>query len=249
MVLTLKKINLDELKITAGEKGFNLFYIEKDYYLTLALYKLREIEGLIFKGGTALNKTFLNYSRLSEDLDFAATAEREVLKKEIKGKLKPDFNSIKKEGSSRHTIRYKISDKSGAEGKNFILLDINFAAKPILKTQKIKIQHFYKEYIPKFSFRCLSKKELIAEKVRALITRHQPRDYYDVYQIIKKGYMIDIPLVKKKVEEAGEEFDIERIFRRANRIYSKWEADLIPLVNKEVDFHSVMKAIENKFRN
>lgn len=245
----MKKISLDELKITAGEKGFNLFYIEKDYYLTLALYKLRELEGLVFKGGTALNKTLLNYSRLSEDLDFAATTERENLKKEIKDKLEPDFNSIKKEGSSRHTVRYKVSYKSGVEDKDSILLDLNFIAKSILETQKMKIPHFYKGYIPEFSFRILSEKELIAEKVRALITRHQPRDYYDVYQIIKKGYPIDISLVKKKVEEADEDFDIERIFRRANRIYSKWEKDLIPLASKEADFHSVIKVIENRFRN
>jgi predicted nucleotidyltransferase component of viral defense system len=53
--------------------------IEKDYYLSLFLTKaqelknknkLKEFDNLIFKGGTLLNKLYLNYHRISEDLDF-----------------------------------------------------------------------------------------------------------------------------------------------------------------------------------
>jgi len=63
-------ITLDELKILSGEKNFNLALLEKDYLLTQLLYLLKDIKGIYFKGGTALNKIFLGYARLSEDLDF-----------------------------------------------------------------------------------------------------------------------------------------------------------------------------------
>jgi len=55
------------------------YYIEKDYFLSLFLStwkKLKEAEkiphldALIFKGGTLLTRNFLQYSRISEDLDF-----------------------------------------------------------------------------------------------------------------------------------------------------------------------------------
>jgi len=49
--------------------------IEKDYYLSLFLTRMysskqTEFKNLIFKGGTLLSKLYLNYHRISEDLDF-----------------------------------------------------------------------------------------------------------------------------------------------------------------------------------
>lgn len=51
-------ITLDELKIIAGEKGFTIEILEKDYLVTCLLYLLKDINGIYFKGGTALNKIF-----------------------------------------------------------------------------------------------------------------------------------------------------------------------------------------------
>ena len=53
-------ITLDELKIIAGKKGFNIKLLEKDYLLTYLLYLIKDVKGIYFKGGTALNKIFLN---------------------------------------------------------------------------------------------------------------------------------------------------------------------------------------------
>jgi predicted nucleotidyltransferase component of viral defense system len=59
------------LETTSAQTGFPLLLLEKDYYLTVVLSKINTInEGLIFKGGTCLNKIYYSYFRLSEDLDF-----------------------------------------------------------------------------------------------------------------------------------------------------------------------------------
>ena len=52
--------------------GFEQRLLEKDYYLTRILHKIaeRKFESLVFKGGTCLNKCYLGFYRLSEDLDF-----------------------------------------------------------------------------------------------------------------------------------------------------------------------------------
>jgi predicted nucleotidyltransferase component of viral defense system len=51
---------------------FNPALLEKDYYLTLLLSNIKDLcPNLIFKGGTALNKIYFDYHRLSEDLDFS----------------------------------------------------------------------------------------------------------------------------------------------------------------------------------
>ena len=61
---TLRRLSL--------ETGFEQKVLEKDYYLTKILHKIAEkqIENLVFKGGTCLNKCYLGFYRLSEDLDF-----------------------------------------------------------------------------------------------------------------------------------------------------------------------------------
>ncbi len=75
-------ITLPELKIIADEKGFNLNLIEKDYLVTYLLYLLKDVKDIYFKGGTALNKIFLDHERLSEDLDFTLTNDLNIIEKE-----------------------------------------------------------------------------------------------------------------------------------------------------------------------
>lgn len=82
-------INLDELKRLSAETGFASKLLEKDYYLTKILQRISEkkIKNLVFKGGTCLNKCYLGFYRLSEDLDF-------VYNKDVKGKTKLQIKKI-----------------------------------------------------------------------------------------------------------------------------------------------------------
>ena len=82
------EITLDELKIIAAEQEFDIVLVEKDYLITYLLYLLKDVENIYFKGGTALNKIFLNHKRLSEDLDFTLTGKVDDVEKNIKNKLK-----------------------------------------------------------------------------------------------------------------------------------------------------------------
>ena len=46
----IKKVSKAKLNYLAGEKKFNIVYLEKVYFLTVLLYFLRNIKGLYFKG-------------------------------------------------------------------------------------------------------------------------------------------------------------------------------------------------------
>ena len=81
-------ITLKDLQDISHKKGFSIELLEKDYLLTNLLYLIRDVKGIYFKGGTALNKIFLNHIRLSEDLDFTLTGKLSSIEKEIKQKLK-----------------------------------------------------------------------------------------------------------------------------------------------------------------
>ena len=82
-------INLDELRRIGAETGFSSKLLEKDYHLTKILHRISEkkIKDLVFKGGTCLNKCYLGFYRLSEDLDF-------VYNQDVKGKTKLQIKRI-----------------------------------------------------------------------------------------------------------------------------------------------------------
>ena len=84
------KIDLkEEINRISKESGFAPRLIEKDYHLTEILHKIseRKIKDLVFKGGTCLNKCYLGFYRLSEDLDF-------VFNHDVKGLSKIQIKKI-----------------------------------------------------------------------------------------------------------------------------------------------------------
>jgi len=56
----IKKLTNDEFNDISSKLPFNSIVLTKDYYVTLILYLIREVDGIYFKGGTALQKIFLN---------------------------------------------------------------------------------------------------------------------------------------------------------------------------------------------
>lgn len=242
------EITLDELKIIADKEGFNIVILEKDYLVTCLLYHLKDIKGAYFKGGTALNKVFLNHQRLSEDLDFTIKRKVEDIEKEIRSRLKGTiFSKIthdkRVDKFARLVVHYKLFHEAGT-----IFIDLNKRAKLMLKPGQIKIPNFYKEFMPEFEVFCLHKDELIAEKVMAVCQRYKPRDYFDLYYIIKKGIHINIPLIKRKFQSDGEEFSIQLMFKNANKIFNKWNDDLFMLTKTRISFQEVMKTLAEYFK-
>jgi len=81
------KIDLDDLRRLSIGTKFPQELLEKDYHLTRILHKISEkqIKDLVFKGGTCLNKCYLGFYRLSEDLDFVYNKDtKELSKRQIK---------------------------------------------------------------------------------------------------------------------------------------------------------------------
>ncbi|MCK5767382.1 MAG: hypothetical protein KAH35_03280 [Candidatus Atribacteria bacterium] len=61
-----KKILKDVIYYLSDEEGFVASVIEKDFYLTKILNGVNKhlSTDIVFKGGTLLNKVYLNYHRL-----------------------------------------------------------------------------------------------------------------------------------------------------------------------------------------
>jgi predicted nucleotidyltransferase component of viral defense system len=240
-------ITLNELKIIAGEKGFNIKMLEKDYLLTNLLYLIKDVRGIYFKGGTALNKIFLDNARLSEDLDFTLTEKLSDVEKVIKEKLKATiFGKITHDKRVDKFVRLVVSYRLFHE-HGTIFIDLNERARLSEKPEIHEVNHFYSNYIQKFSVHTLSKKEMIAEKMAAAIGRNKPRDHFDLYTIINNKIPVDLSLVKEKCRKSGGEFSILKMFSHAKKLHSRWENDMGQLLPKEVSFQTVMKTLSKHF--
>ncbi len=71
---------LQAVRVTSNISGFSDVLIEKDYYCSLILKELFQSFDcpLVFKGGTLLNKAYVGFYRLSEDLDFSIADEFKI---------------------------------------------------------------------------------------------------------------------------------------------------------------------------
>lgn len=241
-------MRLDELKIIANTHGFNVQFIEKDFLLTYLLYLIKDVKGIYFKGGTALNKIILNHQRISEDLDFTLDRDLNDVEKDIRSKLNGTiFKSITHDKRVDRFVRliahYKLFHEEGT-----IFIDLNERGNVMLKPKKMAVQHFYDPIIPAFEVSCLHPNEMVAEKVMATCERYKPRDYLDLYYIINSKVPISVSLIRKKFRQNGETFKIASMFKNTNRIFSEWENDLAMITRELPPFKDVIETIKRFFK-
>lgn len=84
----------------------------------------------------------------------------------------------------------------------------------------------------------MSLEEIYAEKIRALFTRKQARDLYDIYMM--QGRTPSRSLVNEKLKYYSKEFNLEEAEERVEDLERIWEKELEPLV-KEVPIYKEVK--------
>lgn len=85
------KLYRDAIRFTAQQMNLKPEYVEKDYWVTYALFKIftNEIgKDIIFKGGTALSKCYKMIDRFSEDIDLVVLRRDGETDSKLKSKLK-----------------------------------------------------------------------------------------------------------------------------------------------------------------
>ena len=86
-----KELFRDAIIATSQLKNIAEIYVEKDYWVTLALYSIFSNEigkSCIFKGGTALSKCNRLIDRFSEDIDIVLLKQEKESSNQLKNKLK-----------------------------------------------------------------------------------------------------------------------------------------------------------------
>jgi len=245
----IKSMRQKDFLNIASQHRFNRLTLTKDYYATVLLYLLKDVVGIYFKGGTALQKIFLDYSRLSEDIDYTVTGDLKGIQKQIIKIIDESqiFEEVTLDKNVDGFTRLLVHYNGFSAEKEVVFIDLNKRAKLIEKAEMHQVPHFYEEFIPEFSVSTLSEREMFAEKLAAAIARNKPRDHFDLYMLVKKGYKIDFKLAQKKCKLSGCEFDIVMMFNKAKKLYKRWDDDMLPLLSEEVEFTEVMQTLAKVF--
>lgn len=202
---------------------YPLAIAEKDYFLTLIskiVYNSPLRNKLVFKGGTALHHCYLNQMRFSEDLDFTSL-DPNIKLEDIKKIFKPfNFLEIKKEYTSKATIKLERLAYNGPLGQsNSLKLEIDFIQNVILPAKDLKYNNIWKVNT---KVKVMDIREIVAEKLRATSDRARYRDFYDLFHIFK-NYKIDLREVRKLVEQKEVRKEISQRSRLANWTIAKQE--------------------------
>lgn len=239
---------------------FDDYKLEKDFILTMILIKFWETYlDLIFKGWTCLNKIYFPYFRLSEDLDFVLDIDisRDNRKKVLKDyennfimdlwllwfKLKEERTKFDEHKLATFTFEYSsIIDKSIQTVK----IDISMKNKLQLESVQWEIKSTYinkileENIFGQHFIKCMNLKEMLAEKIRASLTRTNPaiRDLFDIWYI--KEYsdfnFTDedfLKLVDIKLSEVNYKYTLEESYELLKK---QVETDLKPVLNKDFLF-------------
>lgn len=187
--------------LNKNELRYPLAIAEKDYLLAIILkiiYDSKLKDALVFKGGTAIHHVYLDQLRFSEDLDFQAT--QKVTIDDVKEVFEPfDWLEIIKHYQSDHTLKIERLKFTGPLGQpNSIKIDIDLTQELILPVEKANYRNTYNVGV---TVPVMAKKEICAEKVRAINERARYRDFYDLALVMKgSGFKPEeiVEILKKK---------------------------------------------------
>jgi len=136
-----KKLFEQAIRFTADKMKIRSIYVEKDYWVTLALYKIHQNtigKDVVFKGGTALSKCYKLIERFSEDIDLVVLRNENETDSKLKTKLKAVSLAIedelpeievdgitKKMGMNRKTAHFynKLFKGDFGQVRDFIVLE------------------------------------------------------------------------------------------------------------------------------
>lgn len=179
----------------------NVANVRREYFQHLFLsyfYQQRKAENIFFKGGTNL-RLLQGSPRFSEDLDFnLAFIDYEG----IESVMLEALSQMEKEN-----IKFSIKEGKPTRGGFLAAVSFEGFAQPIEiqievsqreEEKKGEVMAVINDYVPTYNVVSVTEQQLVFEKTRALLSRKKPRDFYDLYFILRK----QLPIPDKKTNLA-----------------------------------------------
>ncbi|MEE9150444.1 MAG: nucleotidyl transferase AbiEii/AbiGii toxin family protein [Thermoplasmata archaeon] len=246
-------MNREELRSYIGITGYSLGQVEKDYFQHMILGALsrKSGAGLVFKGGTALQKIGI-IPRFSEDLDFTLVKDL-TLQGLIDNTLSvvKNYNFIAEADNlvdDERTLDFRIKIQGplyrNRQGICTIRIEVSKREPVLLEPDRKELTPPYSDILPYIIY-IMQKEEILSEKIRAIYTRHRARDLYDISKILKKGARLDIDLANKKLEYYDLTFDASTFLRNCERLEPNWENELQSLLEDIIPYKRALSAVKD----
>lgn len=195
-------ITHEQVTLLAKKAKINETVIFREYLQLVFLQKLYQktpSQKIFFKGGTAIHLIF-QAPRFSEDLDFSVTStlnEFNVYIVSVLKRMNDEEGVTWKEKKSISGRQFLLSAEDILPYKAYISLDFSFREK-VFSNDRTVIQTAYPVVFTSYVHH-LSQDEMLAEKIRALMTRKKGRDLYDLWYLLSRGAQVNQEMVKKKL--------------------------------------------------
>ncbi len=96
--------------------------------------------------------------------------------------------------------------------------------------------------LPPFEVVVMTKEEILAEKVRAIMTRTKARDVYDLWFLLQDT-QVHLPLIEEKMLYVQKKYSLREFHKHLNLKKEIWESELNPLIAKVPSFSEVKRLI------
>ena len=237
----------------------------KDYLQDILLFAIYDYSGsnaLVFKGGTALHKVY-GLDRYSDDLDFSLDATKlhtpplsfaYSLRDHVVSTLSPIYDArmyVHRTSPKAPFVQYNADVYISDAQKNSATIELNIKVADVYrKTEEKRIATSRVTYFVS----AMNKDEILAEKVRAILTRRNysdmARDVVDLDFIKNIGGTADKKLIVAKLKESNiKTFSVKTFNNRLNLITDKiWQDGLSNIMtrtpNKKEMITSVIELIQ-----
>ena len=233
-----------ELQSYKQKTGYNLEQLELDYYQHYALSSLyKDFNTIYFKGGTCLQKCY-GIKRFSEDLDFNYfKVQPGIIISYIENIFEEKITDFHK---TRFGINFKIRFKGilyNGSNQSLCRLSFDFRDNDIYK-QPIKkiIRPIYFD-LPNYFLLALNTEEILAEKIRAILTRYKARDVFDLNELFINNIKVDFDLVNEKLKTFEKVYNRDEFEHKLEEKRNIYKQELQRLTDIYEDFDSCKENI------
>ena len=258
-----------EIQKKANKEKVRDTQIEKDYILTWILTGIAANDilskALAFKGGTVLKKFYFEDYRYSEDLDFTLIEENltnEAIQdafNEVFQYVREDANiplamedfGIHETGNINFYISY-VGPLGGIGSNKKVKVDISRSEKLCFKLENRSIFEIYSDQ-EECTIQCYSLNEVLTEKMRSLLSRTQPRDYYDLWYLSEAEEM-EMSDLRYEFEEKARHKGLhpeslqDKLEAKEAVFKSRWEKSMKDQIAELPPFEQVHRELGKHFR-
>jgi predicted nucleotidyltransferase component of viral defense system len=153
----------------------------------------------------------------------------------------------RKKKEDRLGVTYMIKIKgplfTGVEqSHSFIRLEISKREQVILPAVVKTITPIYND-LPPYSVSVMNPSEIMAEKVRAILTRNKARDIYDLWFLIQKKITTTNHIISSKLNYYDIKFNLDLLKKSIKEKEKIWDKEMKQLVPLYLKFEDVFQEI------